>query len=535
MSTHPRLKIRAGARRAAGGLAPLVALLVIAVALRLHWLRLSPRELLIDVLPDDAFYYFQIARRFALGQGITFDGVAPATGLHYGWLFLIAPFFIGAPPGAPDAIVWTLVTATLLFGVASWLLYLVVTKLTERWWLGALAAGVFAFQPWLRRESMNGLETSLSLAAIMGVIWALVRYWEEPRRPRAWVLAGALVVSFFARSDSLVIVAPACAPLLLSAATRRDAARVALAAAGAVVLASMTNVLRTGALLQSSATAVPWLFRSNWQRLHPDATSVHTQLRSVSVFGQALDMVTERIGVLPWLALGLGVGAIVAALLRDRPATRERGLLLAFVGLVVGLMSLLFVHGYVRWLPRSWYFASAPAVVLLVIAAATHALRRRRYARGIAAGVYALLALLDAVSDRPDARGPTYPWQEEMFLAGVALDSRVPPGVAVGAFNSGIVGYHTRRVVVNLDGIVNEDAARALRASRLLAYMQERSIAYVVDSPKMWDDDAFFHATRHLWGPNVPEPITIERFDVTGTGWPRSTDAIVLAKVPEAP
>lgn len=518
-------------------LGPLVALVALSFALRAHWLALSPRELVVDVMPDDAFYYFQIARRLDLGQGITFDGVAPATGLHYAWLFLIAPLFIGAAPGAATPILGALVLATLCFGIAAWLLYVVVEKLTDRWWLAAVAAGAFSVQPWLRRESMNGLETSLSLAAIMAAIWALVRYWEAPSSKRAWAVGGALVLSFFARSDSLVLLAPACLPLLLRAATRRDAARVGGATGAAVAFGSLTNWVRTGSILQSSAAAVPWLFRTNWLRLHPEATSATIRLQSYRFFERAMEMVTLRMGQLPWYAGALSIALIGIAVGWRRERLREIApRMLTFAGLGLGLLLLVFIHGYVRWLPRSWYFASAPAIGVLVVAAAARTLgaidaRLGLHARRLAGALFVLVAVLDAAQGRLQGQGPTYPWQEEMILAGKALDARVPPGVAVGAFNSGIFGYHAERVVVNLDGIVNEDASRALQAARLLDYMRERNVRYVLDSPGMWNEPRFQHATLHLWGPGVPPPREVERFDVPGVGWPEPTDAIVLAEV----
>ena len=44
-------------------------------------------------LPDDAFYYFTIARNFVNGNGISFDSFSPTNGFHPLWLFLITPLF----------------------------------------------------------------------------------------------------------------------------------------------------------------------------------------------------------------------------------------------------------------------------------------------------------------------------------------------------------------------------------------------------------------------------------------------------------
>src|SRR5205823_7710580 len=50
-----------------------------------------PVPWLLGIVPDDAFYYFQIARHLARGDGSTFDGVHAASGYHPGWMALLVP------------------------------------------------------------------------------------------------------------------------------------------------------------------------------------------------------------------------------------------------------------------------------------------------------------------------------------------------------------------------------------------------------------------------------------------------------------
>src|SRR5262245_50016865 len=52
-----------------------------------------PRDgLAAHTVPDDAFYYFTIARRFGESRWPTFDGVHTTTGFHPLWLFVLVPF-----------------------------------------------------------------------------------------------------------------------------------------------------------------------------------------------------------------------------------------------------------------------------------------------------------------------------------------------------------------------------------------------------------------------------------------------------------
>ncbi|MFH0859937.1 MAG: hypothetical protein V1921_01940 [Candidatus Altiarchaeota archaeon] len=44
-------------------------------------------------LPDDAFYYFGIARNIASGNGVTFNGQHMTNGFHPLWALMITPFY----------------------------------------------------------------------------------------------------------------------------------------------------------------------------------------------------------------------------------------------------------------------------------------------------------------------------------------------------------------------------------------------------------------------------------------------------------
>ena len=71
----------------------------------------------------------------------------------------------------------------------------------------------------------------------------------------------------------------------------------------------------------------------------------------------------------------------------------------------------------------------------------------------------------------------------EYVQAARVLGGSVPPGSRTGAFQSGTLGYFARTQVLNLDGVVNRDAARALREKRMVLYIQDEGIDAVMDWP----------------------------------------------------
>jgi hypothetical protein len=62
-----------------------------------------------------------------------------------------------------------------------------------------------------------------------------------------------------------------------------------------------------------------------------------------------------------------------------------------------------------------------------------------------------------------------------------ALDRAAPAGARTGVFQAGAVGYFSEREVINLDGVVNGAALRAMKERRMLSYLRETGIEYVAD------------------------------------------------------
>src|SRR5690348_763846 len=69
-----------------------LAALIVRLAMWLYF-RAHIFQLVTMRLPDDALYYFAIARNLAHGHGISFDSVHSTNGMHPLWLFVLAPIF----------------------------------------------------------------------------------------------------------------------------------------------------------------------------------------------------------------------------------------------------------------------------------------------------------------------------------------------------------------------------------------------------------------------------------------------------------
>jgi len=130
--------------------------LVLIVAMSLA----STSWLVANVIPDDGFYYFKIARNIVEGAGSTFDGVEITNGYHPLWMVVILPLF--ALFGDDAAMRLSLMLCGALFigsGAVLW-------SIVYRWGLSRTARmiglGFWLYNPFLIFEMMNGLETALA-------------------------------------------------------------------------------------------------------------------------------------------------------------------------------------------------------------------------------------------------------------------------------------------------------------------------------------------------------------------------------------
>ena len=166
-----------------------------------------------------------------------------------------------------------------------------------------------------------------------------------------------------------------------------------------------------------------------------------------------------------------------------------------------GFGALVALHLVVRGYPRDYYFA--PMAVLGVLAFGGLSSRLAHAACGLLAVTNALALLAPRVA---------HTWQEQMAMAGRFVGDVTPSGEPLGCFNSGILAFHAKSPVINLDGVVNRQAFVALRAGELDKYLDARGVRFLVDSEIQFRvDDPWPHSSgAHFGGRFAPERDLVE-------------------------
>jgi hypothetical protein len=490
------------------------------------------------LLADDAYYYFEIARNAALGQGLSFDSVSPTNGFHPLWAWLLVPLYALLPAAAQAPVKIALALSALCVPVTA----VGIQRLLAR--LGAPRAGELAAYTWLLNPftvvlAFRGVEAPLVALLLLVSVATLVRL----RRSGAWSLAqcawlgAGLGVLALARTDALLWAAVAAVCVAWDLARAGRAGQIPLrilaiaATAAAVALPWIVwNLWTFGTLLQTSAEAK--LLFDLYGRLPPLAEDAGlAQLPWAATRNLLLALLAplrfasgeewgelRRSVVLFWLCSGWALAVAGAALvLRRRPSgdpTRGRNAeLTRQLTLPLGAFVLLHLAAY-AWLLRfysSWYWLSPLLALCLIQGAALAALETlspRRYALGVATCAGMLLAATALFSVPLFGR-----WPPERARGIAELGAGLPAGTRVGMWNSGEVGYflsfHFPGLrVVNLDGLVNNDLTRAARRGAYEQYLL-RNVDVLLEEPLPYlgpivgPERAGQFVARHVRGPAV--------------------------------
>jgi hypothetical protein len=193
------------------------------------------------------------------------------------------------------------------------------------------------------------------------------------------------------------------------------------------------------------------------------------------------------------IGFAVGIGLLVAALAFARQPRRHDGFrALAIHASCIGLF-------YGLYLPATWFFRRylVPVYPLVGIGCALVLARiwwerdRRRWrARAaLAAVAVAVAAALGAIGGFATARPSMTVDQGHHGAKGYREPARqilalAPAGAVIGSFQSAALGWFSDRSgvrVVNLDGVVDGEARRAVRARRIAAFARARGVTHLAD------------------------------------------------------
>lgn len=446
-------------------------------------------------VPDDTFYYLQIGRRLARGEGSTFDGINETNGFHPLWQFAVSLVsrFVSGDLSYLRASLLLALAAT---GVAAAVVVVMVWRLAGPVpAVGgmALAVHVGTLQTYsgsLLSSLSDGMESAALVLAVVCAAFALQQYARCPAVARAaavGVLCGLVVLS---RLDYIVVAIGVGAALWWWSRRLADVVAWATGFAAVGIPALSWWILSFDRVTPVSAEAKQVL-QGQWLEAtgRPSRLSVGYVIDFLERLARYPTGIVRRfleesfpVGPRP-VGLAIASFVLVLALLGGRIVVRSWRAGRPWwarstpdhwsVGVVVGLVGLKAMLDV--WLAPLWagsWYANVQRVVLVVgistlaWIAAVDLFRRTKW-RGIAAvGLLAVLCLpvgVESVTapDTPTDNG----FQSVLDDAADFVIERGPSG-RYGGRDSGLLGYRLdgTHQLVNLDGLVNgRDVVALLR------------------------------------------------------------------------
>jgi 4-amino-4-deoxy-L-arabinose transferase-like glycosyltransferase len=485
-------------------------------------------------VPDDAYYYFVIARNLVSGFGSSFDGTTLTNGYHPLWLALLAPIFKFSqwliPESADFPIHLALSLSALLDTLTVGLCFLITRRVTRSSALALLASVLYAFNPYILFQATNGLETALSNLTLAASVLAFMRLADNNPSTSELVLVGALLgATFLARTDNAIFIAMM---LVFYVCSRKSIQRLVHATMMGIIAAVFAapwlfwNLITFGNPIQTSGRAIPFL-------MHADLESapLYLKLARSALGGIEMLLAMGNSSGLGWplmaiLYLALGSAAFLTARRRRDTAggtsalTAEIWPIWAFAG---SAFITLGIHACIRWSLRAWYPAPSVLATALLLGGVLPAFLSSRKRRLAGFPVVVTAAIMFTLFAHVRYSRGYYPWQIEMQETAYWLRDHSEAGTRIGAFNSGIYGYYAERPVINLDGVIDAGALEAIEARNLEAYITSRSLDVLADYSSYFEQyDSFMGAELEsftdltaeqpgsLWGDNPILILTVD-------------------------
>ena len=450
--------------------------------------------LTVRYLPDDAFYYFTIARNIVSGNGSTLDLIAPTNGYHPLWMGLILPSF-KLFSGLDAPVTASLIIAAILSTLTACFVYAILGELGVSRVGRFVGALLFYYNHVTIQFSLNGLETATCLAGGALVFWMFLNGVGERGKRGAVLLGVALGLSVLARTDMALLGTPIACVVGVRLLLRKCWGSVAcLVVAGALTIAPwfLWNYMTFGDFVQVSGKALAYYEHKTFAMEHPGVGWLSAEYGNelwrrgfLAIVGIGFETGFSPIAWERWHEGFYIVWAMLTALIVSALVSRffgsgrlARQVLRCWPALLI-ILTYIPVHALIRWTVREWYYA-VPGMFLFVLLAVWLNAIFSRLPRAIGATCLLfvcslLLAAYQFQFYEVHVRG-RYAHQVGFIEGERLMRQTFAPGERLGISDCGYPSYVSNCQIVNLDGLTNNAAYHAARKGRLADHIIEAGI-----------------------------------------------------------
>ena len=491
------------------------------LAARFAFFLVSPRSELIGVIPDDAFYYIQIASHRAKDGFWTFDGTTPSTGFHflYGY-FLVFIFKIIPEINWVGIYLVVGIISCLSISSAAYFLTRTANEIYGKAVALAAALPFFSFPIILQNTAMMESWLVIFLASLT------IFFVAQQKKASPKLLFGLFLVGLLgslSRTDYGMLPGILFCTILFAERFKitPSVVRSFTILSGAVIgvfVVLVHNYFISGQLAQASAQTK--LF---WSSVL--GHSIHAPLQLVlSIFFPSFDFIEHQSKII--LLLTSFVILAYYSIKSIKLANKKKNELLPAalsLGCALTVLGYIFFYRYNSAALQAWYSSNFLAPISIATASLFHyLLRRRAFIPVLFTFVIYIFFGANSIFSIP------WPHQAGMMNAGIYIRS-LDEKSTFAAWNAGIISYFSGKPVVNIDGLVNDEILPYIRKNKLMDYLKIKRIDYVVDYKEMIDNKSLRlrggYDDERVFRCLVP----IEPVDGNSIGW--SGSRLILFKV----
>ena len=442
------------------------------------------------LLPDDTYLSLTIAKNIAAGLGPLY-GLAHTNGFQPLYVFLATPLFWLFPSGGEPPVHGALLLLAAFDLATLIVLYRFVLRTTSSLMAATVTATAWVLGPVVMQNTLNGLETAVSVFFILAsYVWCYRLLQERNDLPslRQAALAGILLgFALFARIDNGFLVAAMGLWFIYAAVTRRWPLKRSLFTAAVVILAVVLvnlpwwlySLYYTGRMYPISGPAIRFMATSGFE---PGLYNWYLPLlhKAMQIFWHQQHW---------WLLVAAAALAVAFGAKGRRGLGKQLHRLVSpHLFLIIWGLSLFLsyvLYGYAYWFYGRYLFPLIIPVLILMgqmLAAAFTSLNDNPKLRtGLFAALLALVATVSVTDARFSALLTSTDSTSLGYMnIGLWAKQQFPPGTVVGSSQTGGLGYFADTLtVVNLDGVVNEACYRSMLDKENLSYIRRVGVQYI--------------------------------------------------------
>ena len=430
----------------------------------------------INIVPDDASYYLNIAENLAAHRGLTFDGTTPTNGFQPLWLYVLTGLFSVCDSSPETMFRLCLVLQIAMLACASCMVLALAPPGRPSSFTWATAV-IFVFL--VVERAANGMESALLVLTLT----ALLRHGSRTRVLREFAFRQSLVFGvliglvMLSRLDTVFVGAAALGFALLTAIRRPESRRRALVGSG-------------GMALGATAVVSPYLVFNQLEfgRVMPISGVLKSSFPVPSISFDAIrglghPMATVVLACV-WISLCYVAWFAWKGRLMRRPHAHPHDAAMAILAAGV-VLHFCYVLVFMRWAVFYWHFV--PSMLFVSLAVGSHAphvqlwSRRPRVRNALYwTAIVVAIGLGAANAHRRRSLPLDHGWHAAAYEAARWVQRETTNEDLFAMKDAGTFGFFSERDVVNLDGLVNGPGFQeVLRDKQLVPYLRSLGVRYL--------------------------------------------------------